>query len=159
MKHRKIIVPIFLIVLIDQLTKIWIRMNLKFLDTITVIKNFFFITHTKNIGGAWSILEGNQLFLIIVSITFLIILTLYLKKETNLTTLSLTSYSLIIGGIIGNLIDRIFLNGVIDFLSFKIVNYYFPIFNIADIAIVIGVILLMIDIIRSEVHERNKSNR
>lgn len=158
-KYKRIIISVFSIILMDQLTKVWIRMNLKFLETVTIIKDFFFITHTKNTGGAWSILEGNQLLLISISMTFLIILALYIKKETNLTNLSLTSYSLIIGGIIGNLIDRIFLNGVIDFLSFKIVNYYFPIFNIADIAIVIGVMLLMIDIIRSEVHERNKSSR
>lgn len=158
-KQKKMLILIAIIVLIDQLTKTWIRINFNYLETITIINNFFNITYTKNTGGAWSILEGNQLFLIIVSIIFLIVLTLYIKKEKNITNLSLTSFSLIISGIIGNLIDRIFLNAVVDFLSFKIIDYYFPIFNFADIMIVIGVTLLMIDIIRSEVHERNKSNR
>ncbi len=158
-KQKKMLILIAIIVLIDQLTKTWIRINFNYLETITIINNFFNITYTKNTGGAWSILEGNQLFLIIVSIIFLIVLTVYIKKEKNITNLSLTSFSLIISGIIGNLIDRIFLNAVVDFLSFKIIDYYFPIFNFADIMIVIGVTLLMIDIIRSEVHERNKSNR
>ena len=62
-----------------------------------------------------------------------------------MSNLSIISYSLIIGGIIGNLIDRIFLNHVIDFLSFNIFGYYFPIFNIADICIVCGILLLLID--------------
>lgn len=158
-KRKKILILIVFIVLIDQLSKTWIKINLKLLETKTMINNFFYITYTKNTGGAWSILEGSQLLLIIISIIFLIFLTIYIKKEKNLTNLSLISYSLIISGIIGNLIDRIFLNAVIDFLSFKIIDYYFPIFNIADIAIVIGVMLLMIEIIRSEVHERDKSNR
>lgn len=158
-KQKKMLILITIIVLIDQLTKTWIRINFNYLETITIINNFFNITYTKNTGGAWSILEGNQLFLIIVSIIFLIVLTVYIKKEKNITNLSLTSFYLIISGIIGNLIDRIFLNAVVDFLSFKIIDYYFPIFNFADIMIVIGVTLLMIDIIRSEVHERNKSNR
>lgn len=157
--NKKIIILVPIIVIIDQLTKILIRTNLNLLDTITIINNFFYITYTKNTGGAWSILENNQLLLIVISIIFLIILITSLKKEKNQTNLSLTSYLLIISGIIGNLIDRIFLNGVTDFLSFKIIDYYFPIFNIADIAIVIGVFLLIIEIIRSEVHERNQSRK
>jgi len=157
-KSKKIIIIIILVTILDQLTKLLIRTNLNLLDTITIINNFLYITYTKNTGGAWSILENNQLFLILISFIFIIIIIINLKEEhEKLTNLSLFSYSLILGGIIGNLIDRIFLKGVIDFLSFKIVNYYFPIFNIADIAIVIGVILLGIEIVRSEVYAKNKS--
>ncbi len=159
MKNRKIITISLIIIIIDQILKTMIRFNLQLLETITIIPKFFYITHTENTGGAWSILEGNQLFLILISIIFLIGLIFYIKKEENSTKLSLISYSLIIGGIIGNLLDRLFLNAVIDFLSFKIINYYFPIFNIADIAIVIGTSLLMLDIIRSEVNGRNKNRR
>ena len=158
-KSRKIIIISLIIIILDQIVKTIIRLNLHLLETITVIPNFFYITYTKNTGGAWSLLEGNQLFLIIISIIFLIGLVLYVKNEKNCTKLSLISYSLIIGGVIGNLLDRLFLNAVIDFLSFKIIKYYFPIFNIADITIVIGTILFMLDTIRSEVNERNKNRR
>lgn len=161
MKKNKLLILVpLLVIIIDQITKLLIRINLNLLDTITIIKNFFYITYTMNIGAAWSILEGSQLFLIVISIIFLVVLILFLKREENLTKLSLTCYLLVIGGIIGNLIDRIFLNGVVDFLSFKIFNYYFPIFNIADSSIVVGVIILLIDLVRSEVYARvNSRNR
>ncbi len=156
-KNKKIIIISLIVVLIDQLTKILIKLNLNLLDTITVIKNFFYITYTTNTGGAWSILENKQILLISISLVFLVVLLSYIKKEENMSNLSIISYSLIIGGIIGNLIDRIFLNHVIDFLSFNIFGYYFPIFNIADSVIVIGIIILIVDTIRSEKNERNNS--
>lgn len=158
-KQKKIPWIAISVIMLDQLTKFLISKNLNLLDTITVIKNFFYLTYTTNTGGAWSILEGKQLLLILISIIFLILLVSYLKKEEQENKLSIIGYNLIIGGIIGNLIDRIFLRYVIDFLSFIIINYHFPIFNIADTAIVVGILLLIIEQIRSEIDERTKSRR
>lgn len=135
----------FFIVLIDQVVKFIITNNLKVYDTITVIKDFFYLTYTKNIGAAYSILEGGQLFLIFVSILFLIFFIHYIMNKKYLSKLSFFSSSFLIGGVIGNLIDRVVHNYVIDFLSFHIFSYDFPIFNIADIFIVIGFILMVIE--------------
>ena len=89
-------------------------------------------------------LSGNQLFLIFISILVLGGLFYYLKKE-KLTNLKIIYYSLLIGGILGNLFDRIVYNSVIDFLDFKIFNYDAPVFNLADTFIVIGVLLIIIE--------------
>ncbi len=144
-KNKKIIILSFIVLLIDQLSKFIVKTNLNLLDTITVINKFLYITYTRNIGGAFSILEGKQLFLIIISVIFLILLIYYIIIEKNKSILSLISYSFIMGGVLGNLVDRVFNNYVIDFISVNIFGYYFPIFNMADLFIVVGFILLIID--------------
>ncbi len=152
MNNKILLIRIFIFSLIcfiiDFISKFLIEYNLSLLDTITVIKGFFYITYTKNIGGAWSILEGRQLILVFVSIIFLVYLVYYIIKEEHISKLLLSSYSLIIGGVFGNLVDRIFRGYVIDFLSFNIFGYYFPIFNIADIFIVVGFLLLILEEVR-----------
>ena len=138
----------------DFISKFLIQHNLKLLDTITVIKDFLYITYTKNIGGAWSILEGKQTFLIIASFLFLVFIIFYIIKEEKFNKLLIIAYSLIIGGVIGNLVDRVFRGYVIDFLSFHIFGYYFPIFNIADTFIIIGFMILIIDEVRRNLCKR-----
>lgn len=152
MNNKRLLIRVFIFSLlcfiIDFTSKLLIKYNLSLLDTITVVKNFFYITYTKNVGGAWSILEEKQLFLIFISIIFLFFLISYIVREEHINNFSLTYYSLIIGGVFGNLVDRIFRGYVIDFLSFNIFGYYFPIFNFADIFIVIGFLLLIVDEVR-----------
>ena len=117
-------------------------MNLN--EEISIIPNFFSIQYLKNTGAAFSILENQTILLAITSIICISVIIYYLKKEENLTTAMYLSFGLVLGGILGNLIDRIVYQGVIDFLSFQIFNYNFPVFNIADIGITIGVLLLII---------------
>lgn len=151
LKNKKyILIGTLLIVTLDQLTKALIRLFLGLLDRVTIIKNFFYLTYTTNTGGAWSILEGKQWIFIIIGILFMTFLITNLKKEEKITKISIISNSLMLGGMMGNLIDRIFLKEVTDFLSFRIGTYYFPVFNLADMAIVIGVIIWVIEIIRDE---------
>lgn len=157
MKNKKIILITIVALLIDQITKLIIRTNFNLLDTKTVINNFFYLTYMKNTGAAFSSFTNSTLFLIIIGISILIFLVIYLKKA-KLNRLSTISYAIILAGIIGNLIDRVFLNGVVDFLSFKIFNYYFPVFNIADTYIVLGVIVLLIDSLGSDYNEYKRSN-
>ena len=140
--------------MIDFVIKYLIRTNFKILDTYTIIKNFFYLTYVKNTGAAFSVLENNMLFIILMSIVLLIYLVYYLNK-TKLEKLQKVSLILIISGVIGNLIDRVFFSGVIDYLSFVIFGYYFPIFNLADTYIVIGVFLL----IGGEVYGKINSKR
>ena len=149
----KIIILISLLTLgIDIISK---QLVLNFMlehQSITIIKNFFYITFAKNTGVAFSFLEG-KVPLIIIMTSIIIILILKYIKSTNPNKYESISYGLILGGAIGNLIDRIIYGYVIDFLDFNIFGYPYPIFNLADTAIVIGVIAL---IILSLIEEKRK---
>lgn len=154
----KLIIISTLVFALDRISKILVVNKFKYLNIYTVIEDFFSITYVKNTGAAWSLFENKQLLLITISIIFLIFLIKTILKE-QLNNKENLFYSLIIGGIIGNLYDRIFLNYVIDFLSFEIFGYNFPIFNLADLAIVIGTITLIISILRSEKNDRSKRRK
>ena len=120
---------IFLIV--DQISKILV---VKFLDlnSVTVIKNFFYLTYTNNTGAAFSILTDKRIFLVLVGIIIIILLIYYLKKHQIKNTINKIAFALVIGGSLGNLIDRIIRGSVVDFIDIKIFSYNFPIFNLAD---------------------------
>ena len=133
----------FLLVLIDQIIKIFISNTMILNSSISVIDKFFSITYVQNLGAAFSILNGNRIFLIMIAIVALFIIYKFFIKDTILTKMNIFTYSILIGGILGNLIDRIIRGYVIDYLDFNIIGYNFPIFNIADIAVVIGVILII----------------
>ena len=125
----------------DRFSKIYIISKIPLHKSINIISNFFSITYVKNTGAAWSILSGNRLFLIIVGVIVLAMFIYYIFKEKNITLIESVSYGLIFSGITGNLIDRVFYGYVIDFFDFYIFGYDFPIFNIADTLIVVGVII------------------
>lgn len=144
---KKIYLVAGITLLIDQITKILVHL---FLSDIEIIPSFLNFTYVENTGAAWGMFDNNRMFLICVSVVTLLILSKYLKSETSINKMTMTSYGLLVGGIFGNLIDRIFRGYVIDFLNFNILGYHFPAFNIADVAIVIGVILMIIEVIRGE---------
>lgn len=154
---KKLISISSLLILIDQLIKIIVSNNILLNDSIIVIKDFFNITYVRNIGAAFSILSGNRLFLILTALIALYLIYRFLIKDNKLNIEHLITYSLLIAGIIGNLIDRIFQGYVIDYLDFKIFGYNFPIFNLADICIVIGCLLLIILTLKEEYYD-NKNN-
>lgn len=147
----------FLIVLIviiaDQLSKYIVASNIS-LHNVIVIKNFFHITYAENTGMAWSLLEGKQPLLSLAAAVAIgvMLYVIIVKKPDKLTTVSL---ALMIGGAAGNLIDRLFLNYVRDFLDFYIFGYDFPIFNIADSCLCIGVALLIIASLKEEKDEKD----
>lgn len=145
----KKIIPISIIcLLLDQISKLLITNNLVINETYIVINNFFNITLVHNDGAAWSILSGNRLLLIIISFIALLIIYFLFIRNKKLTKLETIIYGMLIGGIIGNLIDRILYGYVIDFFDFKLFSYNYPVFNIADCCIVIAVILLIIDVVK-----------
>ena len=127
------------IVLIDQYTKYLIFYNHK----IFLNKDFllFKLDFVKNYGAAFNIFSGSRIFLSLISIFFSILLIYLIFKKNSLNLLELYSYSFILGGTIGNGIDRIYKGFVVDFINLNIIN--FPVFNIADISINIGFIFLL----------------
>lgn len=143
---------IFVSAVIDQIIKYLITTNLYIGEKIKIIKNFFNITYVTNDGAAWSILSGNRILFIAIAIITSIALIKYSKNKPKFERYT---YSLLIGGIIGNLLDRITRGYVIDYLDFKIFGYNFPVFNLADICITISAITLLI----LEVRENGKNHR
>ena len=147
-----------ILLIIDQLVKLIIKSKMDLLQEIKVIPKFFSIYYTENTGAAFSILDGKVYVFVIVAFILLFMLDRYLKDE-NLTKLSIISLGIIIGGIIGNLIDRLLYHSVIDYLSFNIFGYSFPVFNIADIGITVGVVLYIIENIWRSINEIRSRNR
>ncbi len=155
MKNRENIYQVTSVVLmLDQFIKLLISSFLKINQEITLIPHFFSLYFVKNTGAAFSILENNSTFLIIITVIFIIVIDNLIKKEKEFNQLSVIALGLVLGGMFGNLIDRIIHHGVIDYLSFTIFSYSFPIFNLADIGITIGGFLLFISLFKKE--KKNK---
>lgn len=156
--EMKKILPISIsLIIIDQIVKVLITKVLELYESISIIKDFFRLTYVTNTGAAWSILSGNTLLLILISVIALAVIYVYLIKDKELNEIDIVSYGMLIGGIAGNLIDRIIYGYVIDYFDFKIFNYNFPIFNIADVLIVISVIIIGINLIVGEYREQNRN--
>lgn len=132
-------------IILDQFSKFEIVQSIKYGSKIEIIRNFFSLTNVRNFGAGFSILQNQRLFLIIVPIIAMMVLSYLLVTEKNKRKITSISYILIISGAIGNLIDRIRLGYVIDFLDFIIFTYDFPVFNIADCFITIGCFLFIVD--------------
>jgi len=146
-----------LLLWIDQISKVLVVKLIDINSSIELIKNFFYLTYTHNTGAAFSILMGKRIFLILIAVVILIAIFNYLRKNKIESKVEKIAFSLVIGGSIGNLLDRIVRGYVIDFLDFKIFGYNFPIFNLADTFIVIGVfLLLIITLTRKEVKHDNR---
>ena len=133
------------IVLIDQFTKYLIFHNKK----LFINKDFllFKLDFVKNYGAAFNIFSGSRIFLSLISILFSILLIYLIFRKNTLNLFDLYSYSFILGGTIGNGIDRIYKGFVVDFINLNIIN--FPVFNIADISINIGFIILLYNIFKN----------
>jgi signal peptidase II len=140
-----------LIVIIDQFSKIFIVSMVPVYKSITIIPGFFELTHIYNSGGAFGILADNKttfvrlIIPVVAILSICIIFYLYLKAPHGATKY-LTGLSLILGGTVGNVIDRIRLRSVVDYLDFCIRNIHWPAFNFADIAIVTGVLISLYQI-------------
>lgn len=147
MKKYKYLLISLIILVIDQISKYIIMTNIKLNNSIVIIPKFFKLTYTNNHGAAFSIMEGKQILIIIVSVIIFIYLLCELFKNKSNNKLINVSISFILGGLLGNLIDRIIYGHVRDFLDFSFSKFNFAIFNVGDMFIVIGVILMLIGII------------
>lgn len=145
-----------IVIMVDLILKFIVSSKLVENDIIKVIPNLFSIYYLKNTGAAFSILQDSTAFLVILSALILLVLNNYIDKEKDLNKISEISLGMVIGGIFGNMIDRIINHSVTDFISFRIFNYNFPVFNIADIGITVGVFLLLISVLKDCRKEKKK---
>ncbi|NLY66028.1 MAG: signal peptidase II [Tissierellia bacterium] len=136
---------VLVIVLLDQISKLAAIKYLKGNRPLVLIEDFFQLYYVENTGAAFGIFKNGRYFFIIVSILVIVFVVLFIIKYFHSLTLTMKiALSVFIGGAIGNLIDRIRLGYVVDFLSFKLPwGYDFPVFNIADTFIVISTIIIM----------------
>ncbi len=153
---KKIFLLAIIGIFLDQVTKLLVTGFLNLNQVINVIDGFFSITYVRNTGAAWGMFSNNTLFISIISILFLFILIKYIKELPKIDFLYVVAFGLIIGGIIGNLIDRLLRGYVVDFFRFIILDYNYPVFNVADMLIVIGSIVLIISFVRDDIIEKRK---
>ena len=149
MKTLKILLIIISIFLLDRFTKVLVINNLTLGESLSVIDGFFNITYVNNHGAAFGILDGKVIFIVIVSVLIFAYLIYEIRKDSH-SKLIITSISFVIGGLLGNLFDRVVYGHVIDFFDFNFFGYDFAIFNVGDAFIVIGTILLAIGFLLEE---------
>ena len=161
LKYLILIVVSAVVLVIDQATKLSIDRSMDLHSSITVVENFFNITYLRNKGAAFGVLanSGYRLpFFILVSlvaIAVIIVVFYRLRPDQKFTAFSL---ALIFSGALGNLIDRVRLGEVIDFLDAHWYSHHWPAFNIADSAICVGVFLLAIDMFIEEKRQKTREN-
>lgn len=132
-----------LVFLIDRIIKVVISYNFELNVRNKIIDGFFYITNCHNEGAAFSLFSGNTLFLIFITLFVLFFIYKSLKKK-DISKIQKISYGMLIGGILGNLFDRIFYGYVIDYLDFIIFKFDFAIFNFADMCILIGALMIIL---------------
>lgn len=140
---KKIGIISLIVIIIDRILKVLVTNNFVLNVRNKIIDGFFYITNCHNEGAAFSLFSGNVLFLIFITLIVLFLIYRTINKE-NVNKIGVLAYGLLLGGILGNLYDRIFYGYVIDYLDFVIFKFNFAIFNLADAAIVIGTILLIV---------------
>jgi len=150
------IVTVLAILALDQITKIYIDTHMTLYESISVVQGFFNITYVRNPGAAFGVLSDaspfmRALFLIGVSVFASGLIVYYIVKMHAKDVLLTYGMSLILGGAMGNLIDRIRLGEVIDFLDVYISSYHWPAFNVADSAVSVGAVILFYKLIRGQV--------
>lgn len=154
--NKKIFVTGVGVLLLDQITKILVTTYIDPNSSIAIIKNFFSLVNISNTGAAFSFLEGRTVFLVGLTLLLLAVLFKMIPSFKN-NIVNDIAFGLLFGGILGNLGDRMFLGSVRDFLKFKIFDYNFPVFNLADAAIVISVIYLIINILKGSGKDETSS--
>ena len=156
-----------LLIIMDQVSKWLIVHNFSLYETRSVIGDFFLLTSHRNNGAAFSILEGQQWFFYIITVIVVVGMIWYMQKvRRENKQLLAVAISFLLGGALGNFIDRVLYGQVVDFLQFNFkfslfghaVDYTFAIFNLADSAITVGVVLIFIDALRGWLKER-RGNR
>ena len=137
--------------IVDRLTKIWATNNLMNGNDVVIVKNIFSFSYLENRGAAWGIFQGKINFLLIMTIIIVIGIIFYLLKYRPKSKVMRIGLSLILGGAIGNMYDRGIYKYVVDFICFHYKDVYsFPTFNVADMSVVVGTILLVLSLLRDD---------
>ena len=146
-KYRKFyfILISLIIILFDQFTKHIVNKNQSLINKDLIL---FSLDYVKNFGAAFNLFSGSRIFLSLVSLLITIILLYIILRENKISNIDLFSYSFILGGTVGNGFDRLIRGYVIDFINLNFIN--FPVFNIADISINIGVLIIIYSFIKNK---------
>jgi signal peptidase II len=144
------------VLVFDQLTKYWISMKLREGDEVDVIRGFFKISYTENPGIAFGMLNNGDFkwMLVAISVAAILVVVYYMMRTPAGSGLLLWSLALLAAGISGNLVDRIRMGRVIDFLEFYYRDYHWPVFNVADTAITVGAAVMAIELFLAPQPER-----
>lgn len=141
-KNRFFWIAALTMLVLDQLTKFWVQQNFSLQQTQALISGVFHFTYVHNYGAAWSLFSGHVAWLRWLSLIVSVGLIAFAIFGPTLNYWEQLGYGFILGGAVGNGIDRFVLGYVIDFLHFKLIN--FPVFNVADVSINIGLACLLI---------------
>ena len=153
-KKSNIILVVILVSVLLGLDLLFKYLVSTYLTTVNIIDNFFSLTYVLNDGAAFSLFASRTYLLILIAIICLFFIIYELKNNLDDRVLSI-GYSLVLAGLLGNFLDRLIDGYIIDYLSFKILGYNYPIFNFADILIVVGIVIV---IIKEILKERGKKN-
>ncbi|WP_064093776.1 signal peptidase II [Rossellomorea aquimaris] len=132
------------VIALDQLTKWFVVKRMTEGESIEIIENVFYLTSHRNQGAAWGILQGQMWFFYVITLVVIVGLVYYMQVHAKGQFIFSISLAFMLGGAIGNFIDRLLRKEVVDFLNTYIFSYDFPIFNIADASLTIGVVFLLI---------------
>ena len=149
MKKSNIILSSLLVSVLLGLDLLFKYLVSTYLTTVNIIDNFFSLTYVLNDGAAFSLFASRIYLLILIAIICLFFIIYELKNNLDDRVLSI-GYSLVLAGLLGNFLDRLIDGYIIDYLSFKILGYNYPIFNFADILIVVGIVIVIIKEILKE---------
>lgn len=146
-----------IILIVDICSKMIVTKYIGFGESIKVIDKFIYLTHVRNTGVAWSMFDNNKYFVLIVSVIIIVGFMEYIYRNKPKNKSEKIAYGFILGGALGNFINRLVNGYVTDFIDIKLFNYDYPIFNLADTFIVVGVIIFIIYTWRC--NNGNKSTR
>jgi len=135
------------VLILDQITKFLVVYHMELGQSIEIIPNFLYLTSHRNAGAAWGILYGEMIFFYVVTVVVVTVLFIWLRRLGPKDKLLRISLALLLGGALGNFIDRVLFQTVVDMVDTFIFGYNFPIFNVADMALTFGVVLMGIDAI------------
>lgn len=133
------IIIIILAIVLDQLTKYWVLHSLSNVDTVPLINGVLHLTYVENTGAAFSILQNQRWIFILVTIIAIIVLSYMLITKKITDKMGVIAFAMVIGGGVGNLIDRILRGSVVDFIDFRLIN--FAVFNVADSFVCVGAVI------------------
>ena len=148
------LLPAAIVIILDQLTKQVFWRSFDVGQSTAVIDGIFRITLVKNAGAAFGVFEGGRPFFILASLVATVVLIYIGYRLPSEDRYKRILLGLILGGAVGNLIDRIYAGEVIDFLEIGIAGYWWPVFNVADIAVSVGAVLLLIYLVRTTRQQR-----
>lgn len=152
-------VALLVIVIGDQLSKLIVSGSMQLSTSHTIVDNLLYFTYAHNEGAAWGMLEGKISLFLVISIIAVIAMIYFFTKTTKEEALTRFGLVLTFAGALGNVIDRVCFGYVRDFIDVIVFGYNFPIFNIADMAVVIGVGLIILEIILGEIKHGKNNNQ